>query len=218
MFERPETFIIKNPDAISLLANIATAKRLLPFFLEPKSLSEAALEIDIEANSYYYWITKFLRLGLLIVAYNKKRAGSSIKYYITPAKKIFLKDNLGLSSMRDYFGQATSEYNYLITEGLVEALDNLEADIGIMISDYGRGSLFTNIALLSQNKTAISIRKELLKPSSPAAFASWSHLQLKYQDAKEFQAKLASLLEEYEAKNTPKQKSYYMQLAIVPEV
>lgn len=218
MLKRPETFIIKNPEANDLLANIEIAKRLLPFFIKPKSLSEAALEMNMEANSYYYWIKKFLKLGLLIIAYNKKRAGSSIKYYITPAKKIFLKADFSLNSIRGYFGQATNEYNNLITNGLVESLDSLEPAIGIMLSDYGRGALFTNIALLSKDKTAVSIRKELLKPNSPAAFSTWNHLKLKHQDAKEFQLKLASLIEEYEGKNIATQKSYYIQLAIVPEV
>lgn len=217
MLARPETFIIKNPEANSMLANIETAKMLLPFFLAPKSLSEAAKEIDIEANSYYYWIKKFLKLGLLLIAYKKKRAGSSIKHYVTPAKKLFLKADVGLVSIKDYFGQATTEYNKAIAEGIVESIDSLEKDIGIVISNNGQGALKTSVSLLSKNIEAISIRGELLKSGSPAAFSAWTYLKLQYQDAKEFQAKLANLVEEYESKATAKQKGYYIQLAIVPE-
>ncbi len=217
MLQRPETFIIKNNEANCLLSNIETAKKLLPFFLKAKNLTEAASEMKIEANSYYYWIKKFLKLGLLILAYKKKRAGSSIKYYITPAKNIFLKAEPGLISIRDYFGQATSEYNSLIANGIVESLASLDKEIGILISNNKRGALSTKVALLSPNNQAISIRQELLKSSSPAAFSSWNHLRLSHGDAKEFQAKLAKLVESYEAKASPKQRGYFIQLAIVPE-
>ena len=218
MLERPDSYIIENPKANILLANIETAKKLLPFFLAPKSLTEAAREMGIEANSYYYWLKKFLKLGLLIVAYEKKRTGSKIKYYITPAKTVFLKADVGLLSIKDYLIQATTEYNKAIVEGLVESLDSLEKDIGITITNNGRGALKTSIALLDKNSVPSLIRQELLKPSSPAAFSSWSHLRLTYQDAKELQLKIASLIKEYEDKSSPKQQGHYVQLSIVPEV
>ena len=218
MLERPDSYIIENPKANILLANIETAKKLLPFFLAPKSLTEAAKEMKIEANSYYYWLKKFLKLGLLVVAYEKKRTGSKIKYYITPAKTVFLKADVGLLSIKDYLIQATTEYNKAIVEGLVESLDSLEKDIGITISNNGKGALKTSIALLDKDSVPSLIRQELLKPSSPAAFSSWSHLRLKYQDAKELQLKLASLIKEYEDKSSPKQQGHYVQLSIVPEV
>ena len=218
MLERPDSCIIENPKANILLANIETAKKLLPFFLAPKSLTEAAKEMEIEANSYYYWLKKFLSLGLLIVAYEKKRTGSKIKYYITPAKTLFLKADVGLVSIKDYFIQATTEYNKAIVEGLVESLDSLEKDVGIIITNNGRGALKTGIALLDKDSVPSLIRQELLKPSGPAAYSSWSHFRLTYQDAKELQLKLANLVKEYEDKSSPKQQGHYVQLSIVPEV
>jgi len=218
MLERPETFIIKNSEASQLISNVETAKKLLPFFITAKSLSEAALELDIEPSSYYYWIKKFLNLGLLKIAFKKKRAGSSIKYYITPAKNIFLATDPGLIPIRDYFKQATSEYNKLISDGIVESLESLEKKLGILISNNGRGALATKVALLSSNNIPSSIRPELLKYDSPAALSVWSHLRLRHTDAKEFQAKLASLLEEYKSRSSPKQRGYFIQMAIVPEV
>jgi len=218
MLNRPETFIIKNTEAGKLLSNIETAKKLVPFFQNPKSLSEAALELDIEPNSYYYWIKKFLSLGLLKIAFKKKRAGSSIKYYITPAKNIFLGADPGLLSIKDYFEQATNEYNKLISMGIVQSLESLEKDLGIIISNSGHGALSTKVALLGPDNVPCSIRQELLKYDSPAAISIWNHLRLRHKDAKEFQAKLAKLIAEYKDKANPKQKSYFVQLAIVPEV
>ena len=218
MPNRPDSIIIDNPEANKLLKNISVAKMLLPFFLAPTNLSKAAAELDIDSNRLYYWVKKFLKHGVLIVTHKKKRAGSSIKYYATPAKILILKADIGMSSIRDYFGYAVTEYNEVVKEGIVESLLSLDKDIGIMMTNNGRGALQTKVALISKNGQAISIREELLKPSSPAAFTTWYHMRLKHQDAKDLQARMATLLEEFEQKASPRLKGYYIQLAIVPQV
>lgn len=218
MPKRPEKYIIDNPEANRLLNDIKIAKKLLPFFLKPKSLSEAAAELKVEPNSLYYWVKKFLKLNILIVTHKKQRAGSSIVYYATPAKMLILKADIGMCSIKDYFGYAIREYNEVMRDGIVESLQSLDKDIGIMLTNNGRGALRTKVALISENKEAISIRKELLKPNSPAAFTTWHHLRLKHEDAKDLQTKMANLLQEYEKKSVPKRKGYYIQLAIVPEL
>ncbi len=218
MSNRPESIIIDNLEANKLLKNISVAKMLLPFFLTPVNLTKAAAELAIEPNRLYYWVKKFLNLNILTVTHKEKRAGSSIKYYATPAKTLILKADRGMCSIRDYFDHAISEYNEAVSEGIVESLLSLDQDIGIMMTSNGRGALQTRVALISKYGQAISIREELLKPNSPAAFTTWNHLRLKHQDAKELQAKMTILLEEYEQRASPHLKGYYVQMAIVPEV
>ncbi len=215
MYNQLETIIIDNTEATLLLKNLSLAEYLQPFFIEPRNLTQAALELNISRESYYYWIKKFLKLGLLVIAYEQKRSGSNIKYYITPAKIMILKLEKGLSSLKQFYEFANNDYNDLIIDAFISSIENLKKDIGISFGLNKQAKL--NICPLLLNQENDSIEYAMLSAKAPAAYAVWKNMQLSFSDAKELQSKLVDIINEYEHKAVPGQANYYIQVAIVPE-
>ena len=108
---RPESIIINNPEVSALLKNMQAIFYLKPFFDKPQSLQEAAKEVGISMSTYYYWIKKFLNLGLLTIAFEKPRAGSNIKYYSAPAKSIVVKIDNSSFSLKELYDSYVSKYD-----------------------------------------------------------------------------------------------------------
>ncbi len=216
MFKQNDTVVINNSEISKLLNNSSAAKKLQPFFLTPRTLTQAAKLTGMKPASYYYWIQKFIKTGLLKVAYEEKRAGSSIKYYSTVAKKIIVKDDKKLSIIRDYFVNAVEEYNHYFAISYVESLFDLDVMLGLMFTSSEEGYLHTTLVSITDDEKGIPVGKQFEKISQPATHVSWHHLRLKFEDAKELQGKLIKLAKEYEEKSAENQPSYLMQLGLIP--
>ncbi len=214
MFKQAEYIVLDSPDALRVLRNLNLTAYLKPFFTKPCNLSQAAIELGIDIGSYYYWLKKFLKLGLLVKSHEQKRAGSSIKYYITPAKIIVLKLESGQSSLKQYYEFANQDYSKLIIDGFISSVESLNEDFGLSFKLNQQGDINIKPVLLNQNT---NIEQALLGPNSPAAYAVWKNLKLDFSDAKDLQAKFAALIHEYEEKVKPGQTSHLVQVTIVPE-
>jgi len=215
MFKQAESVIIENPEALKLFRNLDLSKYLQPFFADPCTLTRASTILNIDMSSYYYWIKKFLKLGLLVISHETKRAGSSIKYYITPAKTIILKFESKLSSLRQYYDFANRDYHEEIIYNFIAAVESLNEDLGLSLGLNKHAEM--NIKPVLIDKKNVGIGQALLADNSPAAYAVWKHIPLKYHDAKELQRKLAALINEYEQKAVKEQRGHLIQVAIVPE-
>ncbi len=216
MFKQNDTVVINNSKISKLLNNSSAAKNLQPFFLTPRTLTQAAKLTGKKPASYYYWIKKFINMGLLKVAYEEKRAGSNIKYYSTIAKNIIIKDDKHLNIIRDYFVNAVEEYNHFFAISYVESLFDLDKMLGLMFTSSEEGYLHTTLVSITDDGKGIPVGKQFEKMLQPATHVSWHHLQLRFQDAKELQGKLRKLAKEYEKKCVENESSYLMQLGLIP--
>lgn len=216
MFQQAESLTISNLEAAALLIRVIPAQKLKPFFKVARTLSEASKELGVESSNLYYWIKKFMNLGLLTIAYEKKRAGSSMKYYQTPAKRFVMRLGKDLSPLSDYYGAANTAYCDDIVESKIKSFSSLESDIAVVIQTDNQGDINTTIVSLSEDEKEQSISEKMLRPNMPASYTGWYEMQLRFQDAKDFQRKLNSLMKEYESKIVQGQGRYLVQMAIVP--
>ena len=216
MFKQREMIIIDNPEVSRLLNNTNAAKKLTPFFAKSRTITEAAEIIGIKIGSYHYWINKFLKLGLLQIAYKKKRSGSDIKYYITVAKKIVVRDDKNLNEIRRYFVKAVEEYNNLFAVSYIESLHDLKSDLGFIFTCDKQGFLHTTLTAITDQGQTTCVNKQFEKVSRTASFVTWHELPLSYEDAKELQQRLNDLTLEYEKKSINGASRYLMQLGLIP--
>lgn len=60
-----ERLIIENPDVIGLLLDHQRTVNLLPFFLAPHTVAEAAAQRGVKANQMAYWVKRYVEAGVL---------------------------------------------------------------------------------------------------------------------------------------------------------
>ncbi len=205
--------IFSNPNAMYFLA---------PFLYQPRTLSEASKELDVPMNSYYYWIKKFLSLGVLIIAYEEKRIGSSIKYYITPAKEIMLEID-DASYVIDSFVNRALEGYQVVNKFVISSFKSLVGNKNIELENSKLGMLlktegsdyFVNIVLLSDDNEYF-MTTEVLKKDLPSVALLLRQLVLKPKDAKSLQRKLAKLVYEYDKKYTENGEKFLLQVTLTP--
>jgi len=201
-----EIFI--NPNAMYLLA---------PFLHKPRTLSEVSKELDVPMNSYYYWIKKFLSLGVLIIAYEEKRVGSSIKYYITPAKEIMLEVNDSSYFIDNFVNKALEGYqvvNKFVISSFSSLVENKNSKLGMLLKTEG-DDYFVNIVLLSNDNETL-MTTEVLKKDLPSVVLLLRQLSLNPKDAKSLQRKLTKLVYEYDKKYTESGENFLLQVALAP--
>ncbi len=217
--ERPSMIILDDTELNFLFNNMHPMTYLKPFFTKARSLQEVSTELNIAMSSYHYWIKKFLKLGLLIVDYEKHRSGSNIKYYITPAEKIIIKLDKGYISQKEFYDAFTTKYdlNTMVTQHMLETLYFNNEDFGIMLHEDSQGEFYAKGITISNNEPKTYINDAMLEYDSPAVLAIWKDVRLKYSDAKELQRRLVDLLNEFDTRISPGQKTYLLQLALAPE-
>ncbi len=216
MIEQADELIIDNHEAAKILLRVSPADYLGPFFKEPTSLSEAAKRYEVEISKYYYWVKKYRQFGLLKIAYERKRKGKSIKYYLTTAKQFIVLIGQDLSVLREYYSHAVKTYSDLIIDGQISALAQTGKQLALSLTVDQVNTINTRIELLEKDDSRVNIMDALIKSDLPAAFTTWYHMPLKYEDAKEMQKRLRDLFLEYHKKSEAKQSGYLINLAFVP--
>ncbi len=221
MYQRTKitSISIRNPELNKLLTDFKMMYYLEPFFLEAKTLTTASEELGIKLNTYFYWIKKFVKLGLLVVSHEENRAGSTVKYYITPSKEILIEIDKDKRFLEKYYNYYSEQYkvNKLISKTVINLVSNPELGFGILLSYKKLHAYNTNTVILKNNKIANTITFEAQKPEAPAMVAIWRELLLDQEDSKELQRKLAELIYEYDKKATPNSKRFFVQVAMAPD-
>ncbi len=220
MFIQAETIYINNPKATKLITNNKLMFYLEPFFLSAQTLTEAANTLDVPLNTYFYWVKRFLEIGLIVISHEEERSGSNIKYYITPAKQIIIKVNRETPTLKSYYDFYTEQYNIndKVAKAVTQSLQNPKSEFGISLRHIdGDAGITTNLILYEKENIENTITMEMLKPNSAATLAIWRVLNLTEQNAKELQAKLKDLIYEYDKKLNIGEKPYFIQVAMAPE-
>jgi len=86
----PSVKIINNAKAADTLINPKTLLWLEPFLANSTTISEAAKRIASKPNTVLSRVRKLLRLGLLKVVKEEKRAGRAIKWYRSSSDSFFV--------------------------------------------------------------------------------------------------------------------------------
>lgn len=81
---------IQDPRAAAVFAQSQLRRILLQFSLQPRSIAEVGRDLNIQIKQLHQLVTKFLKLGLLVVVDERKRAGRAIRLYQTAAQRFFI--------------------------------------------------------------------------------------------------------------------------------
>lgn len=218
MFQQSELIVLENTEARSLLTNFNSIHLLQPFFITARSLKEVSDELNVPMSSYLYWIKKFLKLGLLVISEEKKRAGSNIKFYIIPAKKILFTIDKDIVFLNKYYNSYSSRYNLnqKLSKQLMSSINNSDKGLGILLRYTEQANFHTNVVLVSKNES-LNFTFEMLKPEKPAFVGLWRNMRLDTKDAKELQKKLVDLIYEYDKKTNSNGENVFIQVSLVTD-
>ena len=217
MPKRPRELKIENPAAIELLLSEKSFSMLQAFALKPTSLGEAAELKNISMSRYLYWVKKFIKLGLLVVAKEKGRAGSSIKYYWIPAEKLSIGLHNKPQILEKYFLRLLQAQNKATVYSIVESVKGTGLQLSIDIRVMANNS-FNSMIVNHKETTTTTLRHEFLKTDASPIVAACRGLNLEFKDAKSLQAELWKLLDKYEKKSDTKQQNYYFSMTLAPEL
>lgn len=151
-------------------------RRLLLLFSKPRSVSEVAALAEEPIGKVHYHVLEFVRLGLLALESETKRAGRPIKRYRTVADSFFVPAEL----------IPVPETQDLLAE-LREALEETKAKADLRAVTI-RADEKGNPLLEASAPTARNV----------AAFESWQILQLSEAEAMRLAQELRDLLRTYE--------------------
>ncbi len=216
MPNRPSELILTNPKAIKMLEEEKTFLLLQPFSMKPCSIKEASVILNLSISNCSYWVKQFLKVDLLVIAYEKKRSGSSIKYYWMAAERLVINLENKPEMLKNYYLRLFNIQSINISKSIASLVDELGLKLVIDITPSKDSTL--NSKLLSNKKTMQnSLRQEFLQLESPAVVAACRGLSLEFEDAKSLQNELWSLLDKYEQKAINGQSKYYFTIALAPE-
>jgi len=217
MFSRPKTKIISDPKVIAVLSNKKSILMLQAFSLTPVSMKQAAQKLHISLSNCHYWVKKFLKLGVLKLAYSKKRAGSTINYYWMIADTLVSSLGKNPELLENYYETLTNIYGGLTVQGAIASLRELDLDLSVRIGANSQGYLYYDLINTVEGVERPLLAK-MLDPDSPAAILRWGSIELAFADAKNFQRELNDVLVKYANKTVKGQKGYFYQITLVPEV
>ena len=183
---------------------------LEPFVGQEVSVSKAAKALHVSPNALLYHVKRFLRLGLLTVIREEKRAGKPIKYYRTKADTLFVPFTLtSAETIEALFLSLEHEWQAKFLHCAAEVMKGSEANLGVRIWRLPTGEF---------------ISKPTLAPPAPFdadLFKRWPVLVLwsdaLYLDADDVTALQGELIKVFERFSERKGKQkHLLRLGLVP--
>ena len=208
-------YVIEDPDAASVLADVEQRRYLLPFIREELSLSEAARRLNVKPTALLYHINKLLALGLLEVSQVKPRKGRSSKLYRASAERFFIPFSLTQAATVQSLSLGTSlRFERAFQHDLIGAEMDIGDDWGIAIYVMNDGGL--SVDLTTSREHPAEETAFVLAADHPAVWSSWLELNLSFKEAKSLQKELVDLWSRYKQKRDPDELSYTLRLGLAP--
>ena len=81
---------LQDPRATAVFSQSHLRRILLQFAAQPRSIAEVAKDLQLDIKQLHQMVSKFHRLGLLVVTEERKRAGRAIRLYQAAAQRFFI--------------------------------------------------------------------------------------------------------------------------------
>jgi DNA-binding transcriptional ArsR family regulator len=183
---------VKDAESAQILTTPKTLRYFSPFLVSECSASDAAQVLGLEISAVSYWITRFLKLGLLRVARTERRAGRSIRHYHASAETFFVPFSaIPIASLEAMHDRLLSETCAAMTRSQVATLLEHGASPGVRVFPQAKRLRMEYV----EGVTLAPLYS--LEPSRPAVLEHWEMLKLNFEDAKALQAELSAVLERY---------------------
>lgn len=184
-------FRIRGPAAAAVFADARRRRLLIAFMGRERSLSNAATTLAMPMNRLAHHVGSFLRLGLLCVAREEKRAGRPIRHYRAVADS-FLIDAAVMSR------SAGAGLSAELGRALEQARPP-EADMLVSVDETGRARM-----------------ERVGEPGWSDACDHWRVLTLTCSEAEGLSRELAALLGKYGGGPGKGRKAYLARAALAP--
>ena len=180
-----EQITITRPDAVALLADRRAVRFLVPFLRGPRTLTEAAAEVDRPVSTVAYWVPRLVRAGLVEEVDRRERAGRPMRVYRAVAQRLLVPvGSVPLDARVTFLDAGRHRLMRRFLDGVDEELSRWD-DAGLRFEAAPGGGLAVN----------------LQPPSSVPARAEWTEgwlvLDLDPDDAAELVAELDALVSRY---------------------
>lgn len=195
-------------------------RRFLEAFIPgPKSMGEAANELQVKLNALHYRVAQLIEVGLLEVKGSVKRKGRAIKLYGPTAKEFFVPfAATPHATMVDMLRRLGALDEFL--EQAVAVLSSESERWGVLVSENStvRGSrLIVKMTPLDARGAPVPRSREaLLALSTPAVWSGEARLTLDFETAKELQRELAALSERFQRRQHVNGQPYHIVLGMTP--
>lgn len=200
---------VQNGFTADALMKQEVQRALAPFMGEEKTVTQAALEANIEANTMYVQVRRLLELGLVRVVRERPRKGRSLKLYSAVAERFFVPYEVVSHVTREALQlQMDEPWEKRLRQGIIRAR------LG-MVEGWGYEIYRDSAEVFSVHPaTKPGERLSSSQPLHPATINLWSELSLDFGDAKAFQGALYALFDEYKAKGGS--QPYLFRLGLAP--
>lgn len=205
---------VNHPEAALILTDPRALSMLSPFMEEACTIKVAHQTLGLSSHTMLYWVNKFLDLGLLKVVRVQERKGKPIKWYQTPGKGFLIPLPLiPNSTLEDLLLRHDEPFNQQLIAGLVKtSIETLRKLDRWEMLVWKEDTL--KIDMLSMDEKGPGFHELLLKEDSPAMLFELAHLQLDFDEAKQFQKELSDLIKKY---RTRKGAGHYLaRVALAP--
>lgn len=166
---------------------------LEPFMAQEASVSAAAKSLQTSPNSLLYHIDKFLKLGLLVITREEKRAGKPIKYYRTKADTLFVPFSLtSAETVEALLSPLESEWQEKFLRNTASVMQGDEMDLGVRIWRLPSGEVINKPSLAPP-----ALFNESLFERWPVLVLWSDSLSLDPEEANSLQRELVEVFERY---------------------
>lgn len=196
--------IVRAHDAVDLLLNMQAAKHLAPFMRTEHSLGSAAAELDRRPSSVAYWVGRFVKAGLLVVAREQPRAGKAIPFYRAAADEFQVPFDAMPKGSREEFLHGARKMMVGEFATAVERVARTHYSEGLRIAGHPTRGM------------SISFIEPKDGGDSPVT-EWWGKVSLTKQEASELQEEMEALVARFNTEQTgPGRSRYLMMIGIAP--
>lgn len=202
--------IVEDRPVADLLTNPATLRQLEPFLGRATSVSAAARETGQKPNTVLSRVRRLLAAGVLVEHGVKPRRGRPIKLYRCVADTFFIPfEATSAESLETGLAEREAYWEKLLRESVVRARRERIGVWGTRIYRDARGRLQIQTALTPDHNYTT------LDADGPAVLSAWrDRVYLDFDDAKELQRELFTLLLRYQRKEGAQR--YIVRLGMAP--
>lgn len=201
---------VDTQEAAKALTEGAGWRYLEPFLGREANVSAAAKASQMSPNSLLYHVKKFLRLGLLEVAREEKRAGKPIKYYKTKAAVLFVPFHLtSAETIEALLAPLEHEWHTKFLRSTADAMKGDEADMGLRVWRLPTGEVIGKPSLAPPAPLDLDLLERW-----PVLIMYADSLRLDPEDTAALQQELIQVFERYS--RCEGKKRYSIRLGLVP--
>lgn len=201
---------VRDPEQARLLTDPVSKEFFKPFLARERTVSQVAAELGCSVSTILYRVNTFLKVGLLFVTRDEKRAGRAIKHYRSVRDAFFIPfDRTPYAGLEERLIAQLEPF----WRGMIARLARAYRDNGLDGQSMYRGedgTIWTNFAADAFETSALATF------ASPVVLYRDATVQLTDEEVRALQRTLNDLFERSLEGQRRRGKAYTLQVALVP--